>query len=159
MSILARSTGAPSANSAASCAQQGSRFSATVRVLYGDALPGIVVLPRPARSVPPFASQCTLFLFRLGVQRSRTAARSSSLAILATVPIEPNQARSCWIASTYAMSSLNGFVSSNRKWHMPPNSQRRRMLRQIDFAVADVQKKTLGSGGKRVITGRPNCPS
>ena len=41
---------------------------------------------------------------------------------------------SSWIASTYSTSSLAGFVSSNRRWHVPPNSRARPKSIEIAFA-------------------------
>src|SRR5215211_5167281 len=57
------------------------------------------------------------------------------------------------MASTYLMSSVNGFVSSKRRLHRPPNSRAMPKLRQTDFTCPR-WGKPLGSGGKRVATGR-----
>src|SRR5215204_4915263 len=59
------------------------------------------------------------------------------------------------MASTYLMSSVNGFVSSKRRLHRPPNSRAMPKLRQTDFTCPR-WGKPLGSGGKRVATGRSN---
>ena len=49
----------------------------------------------------------------------------------------------------------SGFVSSNRRLHVPPNSSATPKFRQIDFAWP-MCRYPLGSGGKRVCT-RPPC--
>src|SRR4051794_17447998 len=61
------------------------------------------------------------------------------------------------MASTYFMSSVNGFVSSRRRLHRPSKSSARPKFRQMDFAWP-MWRKPLGSGGKRVVTGRPKRP-
>src|SRR5437016_2588503 len=59
------------------------------------------------------------------------------------------------MASTYSTSSLVGFVSSNRRLHVPPRSAATPKLRQIDFAWP-MCRYPLGSGGNLVAT-RPWC--
>src|SRR5260370_32716321 len=59
------------------------------------------------------------------------------------------------IESTYSVSSLLGFVSSNRKLHLPPNSRAKPKFRLMDLACP-MCRYPFGSGGKRVCTRPPN---
>src|SRR3954469_17420274 len=59
------------------------------------------------------------------------------------------------IASTYFTSSVAGFVSSKRKLHVPPNSLAMPKLAVIAF-TCPMCGNPFGSGGKRVLIGRPN---
>src|SRR5215471_8806535 len=59
------------------------------------------------------------------------------------------------IASTYLMSSVNGFVSSNRRLQRPLNSLAIPKLRQIAL-TCPMCGKPFGSGGNRVRICRPN---
>src|SRR6476659_1640760 len=61
------------------------------------------------------------------------------------------------MASTYFMSSVNGFVSSRRRLQRPSKSSASPKFRQMDFACP-MCRKPFGSGGKRVVTGRPKRP-
>src|SRR5262245_47261829 len=58
------------------------------------------------------------------------------------------------IASTYLMSSVEGFVSSNRRLQRPPNSCAMPKFTLIALTWP-MCGKPLGSGGKRVAIGRP----
>src|SRR5579864_2137522 len=58
------------------------------------------------------------------------------------------------IESTYSVSSLLGFVSSNRKLHLPPNSRASPKFRWIDLACP-MCRYPFGSGGNRVCTRPP----
>src|SRR5712664_1710325 len=56
--------------------------------------------------------------------------------------------------STYSVSSLDGFVSSNRKLHFPPNSSANPKFKWMDLAWP-ICRYPFGSGGKRVWTRPP----
>src|SRR5271170_7922833 len=53
--------------------------------------------------------------------------------------------------STYSCSSFSGFVSSNRRLVLPPNSSANPKLKQMDLACP-ICRYPFGSGGKRVCT-------
>src|ERR1700683_4177835 len=55
------------------------------------------------------------------------------------------------IESTYSVSSFEGFVSSNRRLHLPPNSFASPKFSWMDFAWP-MCRYPFGSGGKRVCT-------
>src|SRR6185503_2903622 len=57
--------------------------------------------------------------------------------------------------SAYLDSSLEGFVSSKRRLHLPPNSAANPKSRKIALACP-IWRYPFGSGGKRVWT-RPPC--
>src|SRR5271166_5339313 len=58
------------------------------------------------------------------------------------------------IESTYSVSSLEGFVSSKRRLHFPPNSLANPKFMLMDFAWP-MWRYPFGSGGKRVCTRPP----
>ena len=68
-------------------------------------------------------------------RRTRRASRSSRTRRTAGRPTRsPSQRTSSWMESTYSMSSVTGFVSSNRRLQVPPKSRAMPKFRQIDFA-------------------------
>src|SRR5438477_6587918 len=56
--------------------------------------------------------------------------------------------------STYSVSSFDGFVSSNRRLHFPPNSSASPKFKWMDLAWP-IWRYPFGSGGKRVWTRPP----
>ena len=155
MSIFARSTCAPSGNSPAFMRRSRSRFSSTRRSRYGLAVPGVGHRAAAlANLLLVLRIDVRLARSRPAARRSRTAARSSRSRSAPRPTRSRATATSFLMASTYFMSSVNGFVSSKRRLHAPPNSCASPKFRQIDFAWP-MCRKPFGSGGKRVATWRP----
>ena len=144
MSILARSTCAPSGNSPAPHAleqvqvlldRRGSRYGlfspgsraacrGTARISSAVRL----VRRRPCRARMSCTAHCVELLEVVrGVELAGRPSRS------------PASGRPRWIASTYSCSSLAGLVSSKRRLHLPPNSCASAEVQADRLGVADVQ--------------------
>ncbi len=71
MSIFARRVRLPSANSPARMRRNRSRFSSTLRLRYGDSVPGSVSVPRVARTSSWLRSQTKASPWRISFSAAR----------------------------------------------------------------------------------------
>ena len=140
MSILARSTFSPSLNSPAFIRANRSRFSSTRAVALRAFWPGSVRVPRVSRiCVGRLSRRHKPALCESAARRARTFLRNNRRRRTS----RPIQSRaSCTsrlMDSTYSVSSLSGFVSSNRRFVRPSNSSASVEVETDRFGVPDMQ--------------------
>ena len=149
MSILARSTCAPSGNSPARMRRNRSRFSSMRAVAVG------AVFPRLGEGAPVLPDLLGGQVADVGLARldqvhghSRTSARNSPRRKnRRSSQSKPSQRTSAMMESTYSCSSLVGLVSSKRRLHRPPKLLGDAEIEADGLGVADVQV-AVGLGRK-----------
>jgi hypothetical protein len=128
MSILARSTAAPSASWPSRISRKRARFSAGLRLRKGLSTPGLPKSPRLARisrrllvhiGVAGFDQVFGRAVHEVEVVRWRSTG-GFRLAVEVGVPVEAQPLHRVEDGVDVLLSSFSGLVSSKRMWQTPP---------------------------------------